>query len=45
MPQNDMRRFGVSEEPIAQGVATPEFRACCVTKLTYARSLSSKACR
>ncbi len=27
LPQDDMRRFGVSDETIAQGVATPEFRA------------------
>ncbi len=26
-PQEDMRRFGVSDETIAAGVATPEFRA------------------
>ena len=27
LPQEDMKRFGVSDETIAQGAATPEFRA------------------
>ena len=27
LPQDDMQRFGVSDETIARGVATPEFRA------------------
>ncbi len=39
IPQNDMRRFGVSEEPIAQGVATPEFRSLLRHEVDYARSL------
>lgn len=39
IPQNDMLRFGVSEEPIAQGVATPEFRKLLRHEVDYARSL------
>ena len=34
-----MRRFGVSDETIAQGVATPEFRALMRYEVDYARSL------
>ena len=39
LPQDDMRRFGVSDETIAQGVATPEFRALLRHEVDYARSL------
>jgi squalene synthase HpnC len=39
LPQEDMRRFGVSDETIAQGVATPEFRALLRYEVDYARSL------
>ena len=39
IPQNDMRRFGASEESIAQGVATPEFRRLLRHEVDYARSL------
>jgi squalene synthase HpnC len=39
LPQDDMRRFGVSNETIANGVATPEFRALLRYEVDYARSL------
>jgi squalene synthase HpnC len=39
LPQNDMRQFGVSDETIAAGVATPEFRALLRHEVDYARSL------
>ncbi len=39
IPQDDMRRFGVSDEAIANGVATPEFRALLRYEVDYARSL------
>ena len=39
LPQDDMRRFGVSDETIASGVATPEFRALLLHEVEYARSL------
>ena len=39
LPQDDMRRFGVSDETIASGVATPEFRALLRHEVDYARSL------
>ncbi len=39
LPQNDMRRFGVDEDTIARGVATPEFRALLRYEVDYARSL------
>jgi squalene synthase HpnC len=39
LPQDDMRRFGVSDDSIAQGVATPEFRALLRHEVDYARSL------
>ena len=46
LPQDDMRRFGVSDETIAQGVATPEFRALLRHEVDYARGLfASRACR
>ncbi|MDR3738123.1 MAG: squalene synthase HpnC [Terracidiphilus sp.] len=39
IPQDDMQRFGVSDEIIASGVATPEFRALLRHEVDYARSL------
>ena len=39
LPQDDMRRFGVSDETIAQGIATPEFRALLRHEVDYARGL------
>jgi phytoene/squalene synthetase len=39
LPQDDMRRFGVSDETIAQGVAAPEFRALMRHEVDFARSL------
>jgi len=39
IPQADMRRFGVTDETIAQGVATPEFRALMRYEVDYARML------
>jgi phytoene/squalene synthetase len=39
LPQDDMRRFGVSDETIALGMATPEFRALLRHEVDYARSL------
>ncbi|HKN19952.1 MAG TPA: squalene synthase HpnC [Terracidiphilus sp.] len=39
LPQDDMRRFGVTDETISGGVATPEFRALLRYEVNYARSL------
>jgi squalene synthase HpnC len=39
IPQDDMRRFCVSDETIAGGIATPEFRALLRHEVEYARSL------
>lgn len=39
LPQDDMRRFGVTDATIAAGVATPEFRALLRHQVDYARSL------
>ncbi len=39
LPQDDMRRFGVTDETIAAGVATPEFRALLRHEVNCARSL------
>jgi squalene synthase HpnC len=39
IPQDDMHRFGVSDKTIANGVATPEFRALLSHEVDYARSL------
>ncbi len=39
LPQDHMWRFGVSDETIARGVATPEFRALLRHEVDYARSL------
>jgi phytoene/squalene synthetase len=39
IPQDDMRRFGVSDATIAEGIATPEFRALLRHEVDYARAL------
>ena len=39
LPQDDMQRFSVSDETIAHGVATPEFRKLLRHEVDYARSL------
>jgi squalene synthase HpnC len=39
IPQDDMRRFGVSDEVIAQAVVTPEFRKLMRHEVDYARAL------
>ncbi|HUV69853.1 MAG TPA: squalene synthase HpnC [Terracidiphilus sp.] len=39
IPQDDMQRFGVSDETIASGVATAEFRALMRHEVDFARSL------
>jgi squalene synthase HpnC len=39
LPQDDMRRFGVGEETIASGVATPEFCALIRHEVEHARGL------
>jgi squalene synthase HpnC len=39
LPQDDMRRFGVTDETIGRGIATPEFRALLRYEVEYARSL------
>jgi len=39
IPQDEMRRFGVTDETIAAGLATPEFRALLHHEVDFARSL------
>jgi squalene synthase HpnC len=39
LPQDDMKRFGVSDETIAHGVATQEFRALLRHEVDFARGL------
>ena len=39
IPQNDMQRFGVTDETIANGIATPEFRALLHYEVDFARAL------
>jgi len=39
LPQDDMRRFGVSDEIIAQGIATAEFRSLLRHEVDFARAL------
>jgi squalene synthase HpnC len=39
LPQDDMRSFGVSDETIAKGIATLEFRALLRHEVAFARSL------
>ncbi|MGC8550188.1 MAG: squalene synthase HpnC [Acidobacteriaceae bacterium] len=41
-PQADMRRFGVTDETIAKGVMTPEFRELMRYEVEYARELFKK---
>lgn len=42
LPQDDMQRFGVNDNTIANGVATAEFRALLRHEVDYARSLFEK---
>jgi squalene synthase HpnC len=42
IPQDDMRRFGVTDDTIAGGVATPEFRALMHQEVDFARSLFAR---
>jgi squalene synthase HpnC len=42
LPQDDMQRFGVTDETIARGVATPEFRALLHSEVDFARRLFEK---
>jgi phytoene/squalene synthetase len=39
LPQADMRSYGVTDEMIGQGIATPEFRALMRYEVDFARSL------
>jgi squalene synthase HpnC len=39
LPQDAMQRFGVTEQTIAAGKATPEFRALLADQVAYARAL------
>jgi len=39
IPQDDMRRFGVTDETIGNGIATPQFRALLRHEVDFARSL------
>ncbi|HTB95596.1 MAG TPA: squalene synthase HpnC [Terracidiphilus sp.] len=39
LPQEDMRRFGVSDETIEQGIATPEFRKLLAHEVDFARGM------
>jgi squalene synthase HpnC len=39
LPQDSMQRFGVSEETIANGIATPEFRALLKSEVDFAHQL------
>lgn len=39
LPQDDMKRFGVTDETIAAGAATPEFCALLRSEVDYARRL------
>jgi squalene synthase HpnC len=39
LPQEDMQRFGVSDQTIADSVATPEFKALLKHEVDFARSL------
>ncbi len=42
LPQDDMQRFGVSDETMAAGVATAEFRALLRHEVDFARGLLEK---
>jgi squalene synthase HpnC len=39
LPQDDMGRFGVADQTIARGIATPEFRALLHSEVDFARRL------
>ena len=39
IPQDHMQRFGVTDQTIAAGIATPEFRALLKEEVNFARSL------
>jgi len=39
LPQEDMRRFGVRDDTIASGIATPEFRAVLRYEVDYTRRM------
>ena len=39
LPQDDMRRFGVSDDTIAAGIATPEFRALLRYEVEYTQRM------
>ncbi len=39
LPQDDMKRFGVSDATIEKGIATPEFRALLNHEVAFARDL------
>ncbi len=39
LPQEDMQRFGVTDETIAAGIATPAFRALLDFEVDFARRL------
>jgi squalene synthase HpnC len=39
IPQDDMKRFGVTDATIQQGIATPEFRALLKHEVEFARDL------
>ncbi len=39
LPQEDMQRFGVSDQTIAEGIATPQFKALLRHEVDFARSL------
>src|ERR1700759_2710483 len=39
IPQDDMRRFGVTDATIQEGIATPEFRALLKLEVEYARDI------
>ncbi len=45
LPQDDMRRFGVSDETIAAGNRHAGFRALLQSEVDYARALFQRACR
>lgn len=39
LPQDDMQRFGVTDQTIDQGIATPEFRVLLKHEVEFARSI------
>jgi squalene synthase HpnC len=42
LPQDDMKRFGVTDDTIATGIATPEFRALMRYEVNFARAMFEK---